>query len=244
MSRGGRGGFAGGRGDFPGGRRDIPFEIDPNLKPDFAPSELFPPNPPPTQNALSREERICITRFREFRDKARNGPFYTVMARKLLRGLENPFEETEKYSRRYKKRRMVPKLDARPYGKYQFYSPSFVEYLKRYIPGRPELAKIMKEAVVFEAAVVKQVLKEKPAKCVPKEKQVRRKVGWKWGVEQQNAFDAVKTAIVDNATTGGDINKQYHLSCDASQRGLELCYYSPPGNNRAICKSPCLCHNV
>ena len=54
----------------------IPFEIDPNLKPDFAPSELFPPNPPPIQNVLSREERICITRFREFRDKVRNGPFY------------------------------------------------------------------------------------------------------------------------------------------------------------------------
>lgn len=114
MSRGGRGGFAGGRGGFTGGR-DIPFEIDPNLKPDFAPSELFPPNPPPIQNALSKDERICITRFREFRDKVRNGPFYTVMAKK--RGLENPFEETEKYSRRYeKKRRMVPKLDARPYG--------------------------------------------------------------------------------------------------------------------------------
>lgn len=42
MSRGGRGGGFGGRGGFGSGGRDIPFEIDPNLKPDFAPSELFP----------------------------------------------------------------------------------------------------------------------------------------------------------------------------------------------------------
>lgn len=118
MSRGGRGGFRGGRGGFGGGGRgrDIPFEIDPDLKPDFAPSELFPPNPPPVQTALSKEERIFIARFREFREKVSNGPFYTVMAKK--RGLENPFEEVERFSRKYeKKRRKVPKLDARPYGK-------------------------------------------------------------------------------------------------------------------------------
>ncbi|KAF8434643.1 DNA-directed RNA polymerase III, subunit Rpc31 [Terfezia claveryi] len=121
MSRGGRGGFGGGRGGFSAGGRDIPFEIDPNLKPDFAPSELFPPNPPPVQTALSKEERIYIARFREFRDKVSNGPFFTVMAKK--RGLENPFEEIERFSRKYeRKRRKVPKLDARPYV-FEFFPP-------------------------------------------------------------------------------------------------------------------------
>ncbi|KAF8468938.1 DNA-directed RNA polymerase III, subunit Rpc31 [Kalaharituber pfeilii] len=120
MSRGGRGGFGGGRG-FGGGGRDIPFEIDPNLKPDFAPSELFPPNPPPVQGALSKEERLYVARFREFREKVANGPFYTVMGKK--RGLENPFEDVERFSKKYeRKRRKVPKLDARPYV-FEFFPP-------------------------------------------------------------------------------------------------------------------------
>ncbi|KAI5811327.1 DNA-directed RNA polymerase III, subunit Rpc31 [Peziza echinospora] len=116
MSRGGgRGGRGGGRGGFGGGGgRDMPFEVDPNLKPDFAPSELFPPNPPPIQSALSKEERAYVARFREFREKVCNGPFYTVLGKK--RGLENPFEEVERFSRKYeRKKRKAPKLDAIPY---------------------------------------------------------------------------------------------------------------------------------
>ena len=67
------------------------------------------------QTALSKEERLYVARFRTFRDQIANGPFYTVMGRK--RGLENPFEEVERFSRKYeRKRRKAPKLDARPYG--------------------------------------------------------------------------------------------------------------------------------
>jgi len=83
------------------------------MKPDYSVTELFPPQPPPVQTPLSREERLVIARFRDHREKIRNGPMYTVMAKK---GVVDPFNDVSKYSRRYQKmKRRVPKLDARPY---------------------------------------------------------------------------------------------------------------------------------
>ena len=77
-------------------------------------------------------------------------------------------------------------------------------YLKRFIPGRADHAQKMKEAVN------KGTKKGKGTQVAD----------WKWGEAQQQAFEAVKTAILNNATTGGDANQQYHLSCDASGTGL------------------------
>jgi DNA-directed RNA polymerase III subunit RPC7 len=72
MSRGGRGG--GGRGGFGGGPgRGGPFGND-DLKPDYSVTELFPPQPPPVQSALSKEERAMVARWRGQREKIHNGP--------------------------------------------------------------------------------------------------------------------------------------------------------------------------
>ena len=61
----------------------------------------------------------------------------------------------------------------------------------------------------------------------------KRKMGWQWGKEQEESFQWVKRSIIERATTGGDVNKQYHLSCDASQTGLGSVLFqlskSPPG---------------
>ncbi|KAL7276675.1 DNA-directed RNA polymerase III subunit C31 [Rhizina undulata] len=109
MSRGGRGGF---RGGFGGGGG--PSYGDPDLKPDYSVTELFPPQPPPVQAPLTKEERAIVARFRSYRDKIHNGPLYTVMGKK--RGAVDPFNDVAKYSDRYKRqKRKVPRLDARPY---------------------------------------------------------------------------------------------------------------------------------
>jgi len=116
MSRGGRGGGRGGgfgHGRGGGGVGGGPFGGD-DLKPDYSVTELFPPQPPPVQAALSKEERAIVARYRSHREKIRNGPMYTVMARK--RGMEDPFNDISRYSQKYKKQiRKAPKLDARPY---------------------------------------------------------------------------------------------------------------------------------
>lgn len=76
-------------------------------------------------------------------------------------------------------------------------------FLKRFIPGRAEHARKMKEAATFEGKRGNKV-------CVK----------WDWGQTQQESFDSVKQAIVENAMTGGDPSLQYHLCCDASKVGL------------------------
>ncbi|KAA8900568.1 DNA-directed RNA polymerase III, subunit Rpc31 [Sphaerosporella brunnea] len=108
-----RGGFGRGRGGFSGAGRGGPFSND-DLKPDYSVTELFPPQAPPVQSALSKEERLMVARWRGQREKVHNGPMYTVMGRK--RGMEDPFNDIARYSAKYRKvERRAPKLDARPY---------------------------------------------------------------------------------------------------------------------------------
>ncbi|PWW79375.1 hypothetical protein C7212DRAFT_37970, partial [Tuber magnatum] len=120
MSRGGRGGFRGG-GNFGGGGgggggMGGPFGHDPDNPPDYSTTELFPPQPPPVPNPLSKNERHIVARYRLYREKIHNGPLYTVMGKK--RGMEDPFNDVSKYSAKYKRqKRRVPKLDSRPYVK-------------------------------------------------------------------------------------------------------------------------------
>jgi DNA-directed RNA polymerase III subunit RPC7 len=74
---------------------------------------------PPVQRPLTRDERSTVQRFLTFREQVHNGPLYTVEAKK--KGVLNAFEDVQRYSRRYeKKRQKVPRLDARPYVKELF----------------------------------------------------------------------------------------------------------------------------
>lgn len=79
-------------------------------------------------------------------------------------------------------------------------------FLKWFIPGRAEHARIMKEVVKWE--------KEEEGKGK------KKKVAWEWKEEQQRSFEFVKTAIVENSVSGGNINQQYHLACNASKIGI------------------------
>ena len=83
----------------------------------------MPPKP------LSKDERIQIARLRTLRDRIHEGPLYTVLgndARVAKNGDKgssaaaqfDPFEGMPTYSQRYtRKKRKLPKLDTRPYGK-------------------------------------------------------------------------------------------------------------------------------
>ena len=71
-------------------------------------------------------------------------------------------------------------------------------YLNTLIPGRTELARVMKEAVI-------NVYKK------GKQKEV---IGFEWKQEQQDAFDRMKEAIQHNIVVGGDPRKRYYLSVE------------------------------
>ncbi|RPA85668.1 hypothetical protein BJ508DRAFT_358626 [Ascobolus immersus RN42] len=117
MSRGGRGGRGGGGAGRGGG---TPWATgDPDVRAEFAVSELFPHMPPPVQRSLTKDERSTVHRFLAFREQVHNGPLYTIELKK--KGVLNAFEDVQKYSRKYeKKRQKVPRLDARPYVKELF----------------------------------------------------------------------------------------------------------------------------
>ena len=89
-------------------------------------------------------------------------------------------------------------------------------YLKRYIPGRADHARKMKEAVQWKET------KPKTGKLI------REKVGWLWTQECQESFDYVKKCIIDNACIGGDPLVQYHLMCDASKTGIGAVLFQMP----------------
>ena len=106
-------------------------------------------------------------------------------------------------------------------------------YLCRYIPGRADHARRMKQAVVYNKDPVDKSVEIRDNRQKKRMEKVRVKVGWKWGEEQENSFQQVKRSIMERATTGGDVTKQYHLSCDTSQTGLGAVLFqfskAPPG---------------
>ena len=71
-------------------------------------------------------------------------------------------------------------------------------YLKVLIPGRTELARIMKTAVIRDKKAI---------------------VGFKWGVPQEEAFTAIKAAISENVVVRGDPGRRFYLSVCASKEG-------------------------
>ncbi|KAI9875563.1 MAG: hypothetical protein M1830_008332 [Pleopsidium flavum] len=122
MSRGGRRGGRGGRGRGGGFFADLPF--DPDLQIDTTPSALFPKYDPPLPKPLTRTERLQVAHYRTFRDRMHEGPLYSVLGDNVRVGKHgasaaaqfDPFEGMPTYSMKYKKkRRRLPKLDARPY---------------------------------------------------------------------------------------------------------------------------------
>ena len=106
-------------------------------------------------------------------------------------------------------------------------------YLRRYIPGRADHARRMKQAVVYNKDPADKSVEIRDNRQKKRMEKVRVKVGWKWGEEQEDSFQQVKRSIMERATTGGDVTKQYHLSCDASQTGLGAVLFqfskAPPG---------------
>jgi hypothetical protein len=105
-------------------------------------------------------------------------------------------------------------------------------YIRKFIPGRAEYARIMKEAVIKVAESiprsglsVEEVGKEGKGEGGVQEGQrakggkrkiSRKTIGFEWRKDQQDAFEAIKHAIINNACWGGDPTFQYHLSTDAS----------------------------
>ena len=76
-------------------------------------------------------------------------------------------------------------------------------YLKTLIPGRTELARIMKEAVIYA-----------------NNKKPKEVVGFEWKDDQQNVFDRIKEAIHNNIIVGGDSRRRYYLSVVADKCGF------------------------
>ena len=111
-------------------------------------------------------------------------------------------------------------------------------FLRRFIPGRAELVKIMKkgmEVEMNEEGKTDVDEGETPGRKEPEVKtdngkgRVARKAvkkPWKmegpfiWTNELESAFQSIKNAIVTNAMALPDPDRQYHLAVDASKRGV------------------------
>jgi len=87
-------------------------------------------------------------------------------------------------------------------------------YLRQFIQGRAEHARILKEAILYWQ--VNGDEKSKSEQASRRDKPIKVVVGIKWGQEQETAFKAIKKAIIENVVYGGDERKQYHLMTDAS----------------------------
>ena len=87
--------------------------------------------PPAQAPPPSEREKNILKHYIALRDRAHNGPFYTVLNDGMKTGLKrkgsemaptdeslfDPFLGNETYSARYhKKQRKLPKLDTRPFG--------------------------------------------------------------------------------------------------------------------------------
>lgn len=84
-------------------------------------------------------------------------------------------------------------------------------YLKMFIPGRVEHARVLKESCITELTevVVNRVKKKQKIKA-----------GFKWGDEQQASFEAIKEAVIWNACVGSDPVKRHYLATDVSKHGF------------------------
>ncbi|KAL8811558.1 MAG: hypothetical protein Q9200_001701 [Gallowayella weberi] len=88
------------------------------------PTPLFPLYNPTPPAPLTKTEKAQVAAFRSFRSRIHEGPFYTIAdndtrVKKTAKSSAanfDPFEGMPTYSQKYiKKRRRLPKLNARPY---------------------------------------------------------------------------------------------------------------------------------
>ncbi|KAL8914991.1 MAG: hypothetical protein Q9171_000431 [Xanthocarpia ochracea] len=102
----------------------IPFDNDVDLSDRPTPTPLFPPYKPSLPAPLSETEKAQVAAFRALRSRIHEGPFYTILDSNARVGKTakssaanfDPFEGMPTYSQKYiKKRRRLPKLNARPY---------------------------------------------------------------------------------------------------------------------------------
>ena len=100
-------------------------------------------------------------------------------------------------------------------------------YLRQFIPGHAEHARILKEAIVYRPLYESE--KNKSTQTGKRGKPVKVACGLKWGQEQEMSFKAVKEAIINNVVYGGDDSKQYHLMTDASLHALGGVLFQLPG---------------
>ncbi|KAL6240548.1 DNA-directed RNA polymerase III subunit C31 [Rhinocladiella similis] len=95
------------------------------------PEETFPPIDLPVPRPISSEEHIAIKRQLAFRSRTRNGPYYAILdpssiadeksGKVLKRAGFDPFNDQEKYTARYHKRKQaVPDLGTREYALHLF----------------------------------------------------------------------------------------------------------------------------
>ena len=108
-------------------------------------------------------------------------------------------------------------------------------FLRRFIPGRAELVKIMKKGMYLEEEEHEvgcggdpgrkeldgEVDKGKKGIGGKAAKKPRKKEApFIWTTEQENAFQATKQAIANNAMALPNPEDQYYLAVDASKRGI------------------------
>ena len=94
-------------------------------------------------------------------------------------------------------------------------------YLRQFIPGRSDRALAMQSAATLEP--YDEWVRQETGRYDKNGKPIRkprRVIKWEWGERQQQAFDELKAAILNNAIFGGSEHLQYHLATDASKTGI------------------------
>ncbi|KAL4788091.1 DNA-directed RNA polymerase III, subunit Rpc31 [Aspergillus varians] len=96
---------------------------DPSGEPDTAPTPLFPKYAIPRARPLSDREKVQVDLYRTLRGRFHDGPYYSILGVSSGSGYTasskanfDPFNGMPSYSGRYqKKKRLVPRLQGRPY---------------------------------------------------------------------------------------------------------------------------------
>ena len=92
---------------------------------------------------------------------------------------------------------------------------SLTPSLRRFIPGRTQLIRIIKYGLIAIEEGMSDRLEEGNDKKYEEEKGQ-----FNWTREEEVAYQAIKQAIVNNAMALPDPQGQYYLAVDASKKGI------------------------